>query len=177
MKHQKNKPAILGTILAKDESNPLPNYTLQNSVGEGTFGIVYLGIHNSTGEKVAIKILEKAKILESDEIERINREIKFLKKFKNINIIKIYEIIETKTNIYFVMEYAPGGELFNYIVKKKRLDEKEASFFFAQIVYALDFIHKHNIVHRDIKPENMLLTENKTIKLIDFEVECRVFSV
>lgn len=164
----KNKITIYGTIIAKDENNPLPNYSLKNAIGEGTFGKVYLGIHNMTNEKVAIKILEKAKILENEEIERINREIKFLKKLKNINIIKIYEIIETKTNVYFVMEYASGGELYNYIVNNRKLEEKESSFFFAQVVYALEFIHKNNIVHRDIKPENMLLTENKTIKLIDF---------
>lgn len=165
---RQKKFGIIGTIIAIDESNPLPNYTLVKSIGEGTFGKVHLGVHNLTGENVAIKVLEKAKILEQDDIERINREIKFLKKFKNINIIKIYEIIETASNVYFIMEYASGGELFNYIVKKKRLEEKEASFFFSQIVHALDFIHKHNIAHRDVKPENMLLTENKTIKLIDF---------
>lgn len=162
------KPVIQGTHIALDDSNPLANFTILNSIGEGTFGKVHLSIHNLTKEKVAVKILEKAKILETDEIERINREIKFLKKFKNINIIKIYEIIETKSNVYFIMEHASGGELFNYIVKNKRLEEKEASFFFSQIVHALDFIHKQGIVHRDIKPENMLLTENKTIKLIDF---------
>lgn len=165
----KNKKlAIIGTHFAQDESNPLVNYSLLNSIGEGTFGKVHLGIHNLTKEKVAVKVLEKAKILETEEIERINREIKFLKKFKNINIIKIYEIIETKSNVYFIMEHASGGELFNYIVRNKKVDEKEASFFFSQIVHALDFIHKQNIVHRDVKPENMLLTENKTIKLIDF---------
>lgn len=168
MNMRQKKLGIQGTIIAIDENNPLPNYTIVKSIGEGTFGKVHLGIHNLTQEKVAIKVLEKAKILEQDDIERINREIKFLKKLKNINIIKIYEIIETKSNVYFIMEHAPGGELFNYIVSKKKLEEKEASFFFAQIVHALDFIHKHNIVHRDVKPENMLLTENNTIKLIDF---------
>lgn len=165
---RKNKLEILGTQYAKDENTALSNYSMGKSIGEGTFGKVHLGVHNLTNEKVAIKVLEKAKISESDEIERINREIKFLKKFKNINIIKIYEIIETNSKVYFIMEYASGGELYNYIVKKKKLEEKEASFFFAQIVYALEFIHKQNITHRDIKPENMLLTENKTIKLIDF---------
>lgn len=165
---RQKKLGIQGTIIAIDENNPLPNYTFGKSIGEGTFGKVYLGIHNLTEEKVAIKVLEKEKILESEDIERINREIRFLKKFKNINIIKIYEVVETKNKVFFIMEHAPGGELFNYIVAKKKLDEKEASFFFAQIIHALDFIHKHNIVHRDVKPENMLLTENKTIKLIDF---------
>ena len=165
---KKKKVEIEGTHIAKDENNPLPNYTIVKYIGEGTFGKVHIAIHNPTQEKVAVKVLEKDKITEEEDIERINREIKFLKKFKNINIIKIYEVIETSKSVYFIMEYAPGGELFNYIVKKKYLDEKEASFFFIQIIHALDFIHKHQIAHRDVKPENMLLTENNTIKMIDF---------
>lgn len=159
---------IIGTTKSNDESNPLPNYKFLKTIGEGTFGIVHLGLHIQTGENVAIKILEKEKIQEVEDVERINREIKYLKKFKNINIIKIYEVIETEKRIYIIMEHASGGELFNYIVEKKKLSALEASFFFVQIIHALDFIHKHNIAHRDIKPENMLLTENKTLKLIDF---------
>lgn len=163
-----NKLEIVGTTKVSDESNPLPNYKFLKTIGEGTFGIVHSGLHIQTGEKVAIKILEKEKIQEEEDVERINREIKYLKKFKNINIIKIYEVIETEKRIYIIMEHASGGELFTYIVDKKKLSALEASFFFVQIIHALDFIHKHNIAHRDIKPENMLLTENKTLKLIDF---------
>jgi 5'-AMP-activated protein kinase catalytic alpha subunit len=165
---RRKKLAITGTSIAENDNNPLPNFTIGKSIGEGTFGKVYLGTHDLTEVVVAIKVLEKSKISEQDDIERINREIRFLKKFRNINIIKIYEVIENKQNVYFIMEYAPGGELFNYIVSKKKLDEEEASFFFSQIIHALDFIHKQNIAHRDVKPENMLLTENNTIKFIDF---------
>ena len=109
-----------------------------------------------TKEKVAIKILEKSKIEDASDSERIHREIFFLKKLNHINIIKIYEVrnsqinqmIENKKNYYIIMEYLPGGELFNYIVKKRRLDDDEASYFFTQIINGLEFIHKNNIVHR-----------------------------
>ena len=107
-----------------------------------------MGIHLPTKEKVAIKILEKSKIVDSDDSERIYREINFLKKLKHTNIIKLYEIIENSKNYYLIMEYAAGGELFNYIVKKKHLDDNDASYFFAQIINGLDYIHKNNIVHR-----------------------------
>lgn len=96
---------------------------------------------------VAIKILEKSKIMDND-CDRVQNEIGFLKKLNHVNIIKIYEIIETSKMYYLIMEYASGGELFNYIVRNKRLESADASFFFAQIINGLDYIHKHTIVHR-----------------------------
>lgn len=100
-----------------------------------------------TNEMVAIKILNKSKILDND-CNRVQNEIGFLKKLNHVNIIKIFEIIETTKNYYLIMEYASGGELFNYIVKNKRLELADSSFFFAQIINGLEYIHKHNIVHR-----------------------------
>ena len=146
----------------------LENYTFIKTIGEGTFGKVKLAIHKLTQEKVAIKILEKKKINNEKDLERIKKEIKYLKMLNHPNIIKIYEIIESEDNFYISMEYVSGGELFNYIVKNKRLNEDETSFFYSQIIHIIKEIHKHKICHRDLKPENLLLTQNKTIKLIDF---------
>ena len=146
----------------------LENYKFIKTIGEGTFGKVKLSIHLPTKEYVAIKILEKSKVIEQMGLERIEREIEYLKFFNHPNIIQIYEVIDSPKNFYIVMEYASCGELFHYIVNHKRLDEKEASFFFTQIIYGIREIHKRKICHRDIKPENLLLTENKTIKIIDF---------
>lgn len=84
------------------------------------------------------------------------------------NIIQIYQIIQTRSNLYLIMEYANGGELFDYIVLKKRLSEPEAAKFFQQIISGVEYLHKHNIVHRDLKPENLLLDHNKNIKIVDF---------
>ena len=125
-------------------------------------------MHNLTQEKVAIKILEKNKIKNQKDLERIEKEIKYLKMLNHPNIVKIYEIIEDENNFYISMEYVPGGELFNYIVKNKRLTDSESSFFYSQIIHIIQEIHKHKICHRDLKPENLLLSQNKTIKLIDF---------
>ena len=107
-----------------------------------------LGIHLPTNEKVAIKILEKTKIVFNEDSERVQREITFLKKLNHINVIRIYEIIENQKSFFIIMEYASEGELFNYIVKQRRLGESEASLFFAQIINGLEYIHKNNIVHR-----------------------------
>ena len=146
----------------------LKNYQFIKTIGEGTFGKVKLSKHLLTNEFVAIKILEKSKITDKEELERVEKEIKYLKLFDHPNIIQLYEVIENDFNYYIVMEYIPNGEFFNYIVEKERIEEKEASFFYSQIIRGIEEINKKNICHRDIKPENLLLTKEKTIKIIDF---------
>ena len=144
------------------------NYLVERTIGQGTFGKVKLALHTPTNEYVAIKILEKSQIQDNDEIFLLEKEINCLKALSHPNIIQIYEIIENTNNFYIVMEYASGGDLFNYIVQNKRLTEQEASYFYTQIIYGIEEMHKHKICHRDIKPENILLTPNKTLKIIDF---------
>ena len=153
----------------------LDQYQIDKTIGEGTFGKVKLGIHIPTGEKVSIKILEKDKIQDKEDSKRISREIKILKLLNHPNIIKIYQIIEDSKNYYIIMEYAKGGELFDYIVKKKHLSEKESSIFFYQLINAIEFIHKKNISHRDIKPENLLLKSNLILTLIDFGLSIQYY--
>ena len=148
--------------------NVINNYKYIKTIGEGTFGKVKLAIHIITGEKVAIKILEKNLIKGHSEYERIEKEIKYLKLFNHPNIIQIYEVIETSSSFYIVMEFAQGGELFNYIVEKEKLTEEESSFYLYQIIQGIKEIHSKKICHRDIKPENLLFTENKILKIIDF---------
>ena len=144
------------------------DYIIKNTIGRGAFGKVKLGIHIPTHKKVAIKILEKSKILENDDLIRVKREFEMLSKFNHPNVIMVTEIFETPTKYYSVMEYCKGGELFNYMVKKVRLTENESSFFFYQLINGLEYIHSLNIVHRDLKPENLLLNQNKILKIIDF---------
>ena len=155
-------------MTTKENEDRIGNYQFIKTIGKGTFGKVKLSIHLPTMEYVAIKILEKSRIQEKEELERIEKEIKYLKIFNHPNIIQIYEVISTKKNFYIVMEYVSGGELFNYIVDHEKLNEKEASFFFAQLMYGLKELDSKKICHRDIKPENLLLTEKKIIKIIDF---------
>ena len=152
----------------EENQDSLRNYQFIKTIGEGTFGKVKLSVHLLTNEYVAIKILEKSRITDKEELERVEKEINYLKLFDHPNIIQIYEVIENVHSFYIVMEYVPGGELFNYIVEKERLEEKEASFFYSQIIHGIKEINKKNICHRDIKPENLLLTKEKTIKIIDF---------
>ena len=148
--------------------NSLDNYEILSIIGEGTFGVVRLGKVKSTGEKVAIKILEKKKMISQDDKERVEREIEILNKINHINVIKIIKIIKDPDKIYIIMEFCENGELFNYIVKKQNLDEEEAAYYYYQLINGLECLHHYGIVHRDLKPENLLLSKNNILKIIDF---------
>lgn len=102
------------------------SYVLGRDLGKGTFGEVMVGTHSQTGEKVAIKVLEKDKIVDVHDVERVSREIHILKIVRHPTIVQLYEIIETDKELYLIMEYARGGELFEYIVNRKRVREKDA---------------------------------------------------
>ena len=147
--------------------NILYEYTIKETIGKGTFSKVKLGINKSTGEKVAIKILEKSKIKTKSDIIRVERELNILRKINHINLVKIYQTKEDQFNIYIIMEFI-NYDLFLHIVNNKRLDEKESSLYFFQIIQGLEYIHSLNIVHRDLKPENLLITKQRILKIIDF---------
>ena len=158
---------------SKIPSNPakvdfLSEYNLRGIIGKGTFSVVKLGEHKKTKEKVAIKILQKNKILNKEDLVRIEREIEILKRLKHPNVIKIHRIEEDDKKFYIIMEFCENGELFNRIVERRYLTEDEAALFYYQLINGLEYIHKNNIVHRDLKPENLLLSKNDLLKIIDF---------
>jgi 5'-AMP-activated protein kinase catalytic alpha subunit len=152
----------------KDELENVGDYIIGRTLGKGTFGKVKLGIHKPSGEKVAIKILEKVMITSMIDVVRLKREIHILKLLRHPSIIQLYDLIETDERIYLVMEYADGGELYTYIVERHRVEEDQARRFFLQLIDAVEYIHSHNIVHRDLKPENLLLDRHKNVKICDF---------
>ncbi|KRZ29397.1 5'-AMP-activated protein kinase catalytic subunit alpha-2, partial [Trichinella pseudospiralis] len=144
------------------------HYILGETLGVGTFGKVKVGVHDVTGHKVAIKILNRQKIKNLDVVGKIRREIQNLRLFRHPHIIRLYEVISTPTDIFMVMEYVSGGELFDYIVKRGRLQEDDARRFFQQIISGVDYCHRHMVVHRDLKPENLLLDSENNVKIADF---------
>jgi len=143
-------------------------YILGKNLGIGAFGKVKLATHAITNHKVAVKILNKAKIKQLGMEEKVQREINILHLCTHPHIIRLYEVIDTPTDIFLVNEYVSGGELFDYIVSKGRLSADEARNFFHQIVSGVEYCHFQKIVHRDLKPENLLLDSNLNIKIADF---------
>jgi len=145
----------------------IKNYILKEDIGEGNFGKVKLGISKTTKEEYAIKIINKDQIKIKMK-NKIFKENEVITKFNHINVIFVFEIIEDPENYYIVMEYCKRGELFDYIVEHERLTEDEAAIFFYQLINGVESIHSKGIAHRDLKPENLLLTKDKTLKIIDF---------
>ena len=150
-----------------NDYNDINNYIMKKDIGEGNFGKVKLAVFKATGEEFAIKILNKKKIRKQMK-NQIIREKEIITKLNHINIVFVYAIIDTVEDYYIVMEYCKLGELFDYIVKKRRLSEEESAIFFYQIINGVEYIHSKGYAHRDLKPENILLTEDKTLKIIDF---------
>ena len=153
----------------KNGSKMIGNYILFEQIGKGTFSKVTQAIHILTEQVVAVKILEKEKIEDDIDVERIVREIEILNNINHPNIAQMYEIYSTIHNIYLMMEYVEGGDLFDYIFTNKFLPEPKACSLFRQLISVIEYLNEMGITHRDIKPENILLDKDKTnIKVIDF---------
>ncbi|CAF1116942.1 unnamed protein product [Adineta steineri] len=142
-------------------------YLLQKTLGKGQTGLVKLGVHYLTGEKVAIKIVNREALSES-VLMKVEREIAIMKLIEHPHVLRLYDVYESRKYLYLILEHVAGGELFDYLVKKGRLTPKEARKFFRQIISALDFCHSHMICHRDLKPENLLLDDKMNIRVADF---------
>nr|XP_020479874.1 maternal embryonic leucine zipper kinase [Monopterus albus]XP_020479875.1 maternal embryonic leucine zipper kinase [Monopterus albus]XP_020479876.1 maternal embryonic leucine zipper kinase [Monopterus albus] len=141
-------------------------YEVHETIGSGGFAKVKLGRHILTGEKVAIKVMNKKDL--GDDLPRVKVEIEAMKNLSHQHVCRLYQVIETSTHIFMVLEYCPGGELFDYIIAKDRLSEEETRVFFRQIVSAMAYVHSQGYAHRDLKPENLLIDEDHNLKLIDF---------
>ena len=165
--YEDHKNNTLASAQIKKKPNKGP-YLLGETLGEGAFAKVRLATQIHIKEKCAIKIVDKRLLDDERDIQRLCKEIKILKNIRHKNIVQLFDIMESKTNLYFVMEYCKGGELFDYIVKNKRLTEKVACNFFQQIIDGVEYLHNQGIIHRDLKPENLLLDYKNQIKISDF---------
>ncbi|XP_001371323.1 serine/threonine-protein kinase SIK2 isoform X1 [Monodelphis domestica] len=142
-------------------------YDIEGTLGKGNFAVVKLGRHRITKTEVAIKIIDKSQ-LDAVNLEKIYREVQIMKMLDHPHIIKLYQVMETKSMLYLVTEYAKNGEIFDYLANHGRLSESEARRKFWQILSAVDYCHSRKIVHRDLKAENLLLDNNMNIKIADF---------
>ncbi|CAK9441474.1 uncharacterized protein LODBEIA_P53420 [Lodderomyces beijingensis] len=172
----------------RKSQNKIGPWKLGRTLGRGSTGRVRLAKNVETGQLAAVKIVPKSnfKKLENPKYKRysnelegddeatqrlpygIEREIIIMKLISHPNIMGLYDVWENKNDLYLILEYIEGGELFDYLIKKGRLHESEAINYFKQIINGINYLHQFNICHRDLKPENLLLDFNKNIKIADF---------
>ncbi|KAL3620308.1 CBL-interacting serine/threonine-protein kinase 3 [Castilleja foliolosa] len=143
-------------------------YEMGRTIGEGTFAKVKFARNSENGQPVAIKILDKDKVLKHKMSEQIRREIATMKLIKHPNVVQLREVMASKTKIFIVLEFVTGGELFDKIVNSGRMREDEARKYFQQLINAVDYCHSRGVFHRDLKPENLLLDAAGNLKVSDF---------
>ncbi|XP_033126651.1 MAP/microtubule affinity-regulating kinase 3-like isoform X3 [Anneissia japonica] len=165
--HDGNAPSRSSRSRSTDDQPHVGKYRLLKTLGKGNFAKVKLAKHIPTGKEVAIKIIDKSQ-LNPSSLQKVYREVRIMKLLDHPNIVKIFEVIETEEKLYLIIEYASGGEVFDYLVAHGRMKEKEARAKFRQIVSAVQYCHQKHVVHRDLKAENLLLDKDLNIKIADF---------
>ncbi|KAK5642127.1 hypothetical protein RI129_008294 [Pyrocoelia pectoralis] len=151
-------------------------YDLEETLGRGHFAVVKLAKHVFTGEKVAVKVIDKSKL---DEVSKAHlfQEVRCMKLVQHPNVVRLYEVIDTATKLYLILELGDGGDLYDYIMRHEAgLSEQLARDYFYQIVKAISYCHRLHVVHRDLKPENVVFFEKLgVVKLTDFGFSNKFF--
>ncbi|TKY59831.1 CBL-interacting serine/threonine-protein kinase 23 [Spatholobus suberectus] len=143
-------------------------YELGRTLGEGNFSVVKLARHVDTGDNVAIKILDKERVLRNQKMDVMEREILIMKTIRHPNVVHMYEAMAAETKMYIVLELVTGGELFDKITNSGRLTEPEARKYFQQLICAVDYCYSKGLFHRNLKPENLLVDADGVLKVSDF---------
>ena len=160
----------LSTNPSNTKTELLGEYELGTEIGKGAYGLVRLGWHQHTHEKVAVKIYEKNNLINPNRMKSVEREIKILNKLKHPNIIELKATVDTSTSVNLIFEFVSGCSMLDYLKNRssRRIEEYQARSFFKQLMQALDFCHSLGVTHRDVKLENILLDQKQNVKLIDF---------
>ncbi|TAQ83661.1 hypothetical protein B7494_g8016 [Chlorociboria aeruginascens] len=157
------------TATKREKNSRFGEYYLGNTLGEGEFGKVKMGWKQEGGVQVAIKLIRRDSVgTNPTRLAKIYREISILREISHPNIVRLHEMVETEKQIGIILEYASGGELFDYILNHRYLKDNAARRLFAQLVSGVGYLHKKGIVHRDLKLENLLLDRNRNIIITDF---------
>ena len=167
---ENNLSGMSTMINSKIFNGKLDDYLITKELGKGSYAVVKLATHKITKNKYAIKIYSKQSLIDPQKRNTVKNEINILKQIDNENIMKLYEVIDTPSNLYLVLEYINGINLLEIIKNEKFhfIKEQRAKKIFLQVVKGISYCHKKNIFHRDIKLENILVLKDDTIKIIDF---------
>ncbi|KAB2030398.1 hypothetical protein ES319_D05G228900v1 [Gossypium barbadense] len=143
-------------------------YEIGRTIGEGTFAKVKFAQNTETGESVAMKVLDRSTIIKHKMVDQIKREISIMKLVRHPYVVRLHEVIASRTRIYIILEFITGGELFDKLVHNGRFSEAEARRYFQQLIDGVEFCHSKGVYHRDLKPENLLLDSQGNLKISDF---------
>ncbi|CAH9078323.1 unnamed protein product [Cuscuta europaea] len=143
-------------------------YEVGRTVGEGTFAKVKFAQNTETGESVAMKVIDRSAIIKHKMADQIKREISIMKLVRHPYVVRLHEVIASRTKIYIILEFITGGELFDKIIHRGRLSEAESRRYFQQLIDGVAYCHTKGVYHRDLKPENLLLDSQGNLKISDF---------
>nr|XP_060611103.1 SNF-related serine/threonine-protein kinase-like [Anolis sagrei ordinatus] len=145
-------------------------YDLEGTLGKGHFAVVRLARHVFTGERVAVKVIDKGKLRGGGAVAQLLQEVRCMKLVQHPNVVRLYEVIDTQAKLYLILELGSGGDMFDHLLRHEGgLGEERAKHYFAQIVHAIAYCHRLHVVHRDLKPENVVFfQEQSVVKLTDF---------
>nr|XP_010924071.1 CBL-interacting protein kinase 8 isoform X1 [Elaeis guineensis] len=143
-------------------------YEVGRTIGQGTFAKVKFAQNTETGESVAMKVLDRATIIKHKMVDQIKREIFIMKLVRHPHVVRLYEVLASRTKIYIILEFITGGELFDKIVHRGKLSEADSRRYFQQLIDGVDYCHSKGVYHRDLKPENLLLDSQGNLKISDF---------
>ncbi|KAH9862973.1 hypothetical protein J1614_010702 [Plenodomus biglobosus] len=146
----------------------LTDFAIQRTLGTGSFGRVHLVQSKHNQRFYAVKVLKKAQVVKMKQVEHTNDERRMLQQVKHPFLITLWGTFQDSKNLYMVMDFVEGGELFSLLRKSQRFPNPVAKFYAAEVTLALDYLHSHNIIYRDLKPENLLLDRHGHLKITDF---------
>ncbi|KAI7900735.1 camp-dependent protein kinase 6 [Cokeromyces recurvatus] len=146
----------------------LTNFNLHRTLGTGSFGRVHLVQSKINKHYYALKVLKKAEIVKLKQVEHTNNEHSILISVQHPFIVNLWGSFQDCANLYMVMDYIPGGELFSYLRKSKKFSNDVARFYAGEVLLAIAYLHSKNVIYRDLKPENLLLDAHGHIKITDF---------
>jgi len=146
----------------------LTDFVILRTLGTGSFGRVRLVQYKATGQYYAMKILKKSEVVRLKQVEHVNNERSILSLCDHPFLVKLFGTFQDNANLYVIMEYVVGGEVFSYLKRFQRFPSYIAKFYAAEVVLAIEYLHSKEIIYRDLKPENLLLTSTGHIKITDF---------
>jgi serine/threonine protein kinase len=156
------------TIRATKGKYTLSDFTIERTLGTGSFGRVHLVQSNHNQRFYAVKVLKKQQVVKMKQVEHTNDERRMLQRVKHAFLVNLWGTFQDSKNLYMVMDFVEGGELFSLLRKSQRFPNPVAKFYAAEVTLALDYLHSMHIIYRDLKPENLLLDRHGHLKITDF---------